>query len=114
MRKSLLIVAGGVFALGMAAGSFAAPKQMVARGTITAVDSAAKTVTVKEGRQAVTYTVASAAKIVESNKAMTVADLKTNERVIVHYTVANGAKVADQLDVMPPHTHHATKHTAAH
>ena len=76
----------------------------IVRGEVTAVESGAKTLTVKvmRGKEAETIgvDVPDTAKITQGKAAKTLADIKVGDRVWMKYDRTNGKLVADQIRIL--------------
>jgi hypothetical protein len=72
-----------------------------ARGTLTAVDTAANSITLKNGKHEWTFTLASSAVIHEGSKNITLADLATHKghEAKVRYSESGGTKTAQSVMV---------------
>jgi hypothetical protein len=72
-----------------------------ARGTLTAVDTAANSITLKNGKHEWTFTLASSAVIHEGSKNITIADLASHkgQSAKVRYSESGGAKTAQSVMV---------------
>lgn len=72
-----------------------------ARGTLTAVDTAANSITLKSGKHEQTFTLASNAVIHEGSKNITIADLASHKghEAKVRYSESGGAKTAQSVMV---------------
>ncbi len=85
----------------------------VVRGEVTAVETAAKTLTVKTMRRKQAATVGvdvpDMAKITEGKAAKTLADVKVGDRVWMTYGRTSGKLVADEIHILPPHKAAAKK-----
>jgi hypothetical protein len=77
----------------------AAPK---VSGTIVAVDAVANTIIIKAKTAEDTLTTDANTKIMSSGKAITLADLKTDEKVSITYKVEAEKKLATMVKVIPP------------
>jgi hypothetical protein len=83
-----------------------------ARGTLTAVDTAANSITLKNGKHEWTFTLASSAVIHEGSKNITLADLASHKghEAKVRYSEAGGTKMAQSVMVAAAKT---SKHTTS-
>jgi transcription elongation factor len=72
-----------------------------ARGTLSAVDTAANTITLTSGKKAQTFSLASAAMIHEGSKSITITELASHKghEAKVRYTEAGGTKTAQSVMV---------------
>ncbi|MBI5057435.1 MAG: hypothetical protein HZB61_12545 [Nitrospirae bacterium] len=124
MKKILTVVLSLIFVFAVTSMSFAADKTAPAApameqkaapakkeaakhvqvtGEITAVDAAAKTLTVKGKKGDVAISVDDKTKIMAGKDMKTLADLKTGEKVTVKYTEADGKNTAKSIDVKAAH-----------
>ena len=78
----------------------------IVRGEVTAVETAAKTLTVKTMRnkkeETVGVDVPDAVKITQGKATKTLADLKVGDHVWMKYDHTNGKLVADAIRILPP------------
>jgi hypothetical protein len=79
-----------------------AVKALKVVGSIVSVDAIANSLIVKTAKAEDTLSVETGAKILSANKAITLADLKTGEKVVVFYKTEEGKKVAVEVKVAPP------------
>ncbi len=116
MRKILAIIAAMFFALSLVSVAGAAEKQMYTkdqiysvRGPVLAVDSAAKTLTVKSielskspsrrWKGDITFITDDSTKIVMGKKSETFQDLKAGEKVMVKFHEKDGKYIADTVRI---------------
>lgn len=102
MRRLSLFMVLGILAI--AATAFAAPAKPYeawASGQLERVDTTAKSVIVKQGMHEMTFVLGSAVQLTEGKKALQKAELPqaVGHHVKVRYTITDGAKVADRIDV---------------
>jgi hypothetical protein len=115
--RTMRILAGGLAVLALTATTFAqtaakstkpASSTMTkpapaasARGTLTAVDTAANSITLKSGKHEWTFTLASSAVIHEGSKNITLADLASHKghEAKVRYSESGGTKTAQSVMV---------------
>ncbi len=97
MKKTIAIVVSLIFVLAFTAASFAAAKIHSVTGEVTAVDAAAKTVTLKAKKGEVTVSVEDKTSIKEGKEKKTLADLKAGDKVTVKYTEADGKMTAKSI-----------------
>jgi Cu/Ag efflux protein CusF len=99
--RSTLVIAlvGAVLGLTSAARGADKPKNQEAKGTIESVDTTAGTITIKHKHESKTYFVATDVQFSHGEKqlAMTIADLKVGDRVVVHYTDEGGKLMAHKV-----------------
>lgn len=91
----------GITLLGLA-GSASALDKLI--GSVTAVDAAAKTVSVQEtsASQATTFSVDAKTKIVEGRKGIALSDLQQGRSVKVTYEERDGVAVASRIEAEVP------------
>lgn len=117
---TLKILTGGLVALALTVTTFAqAPSSKAktvstaaakpaavtaARGTLTAVDPAANSITLKSGQHEWTFTLASGAAIREGSKSITISDLANHKghEAKVRYSESGSTKTAQSVTVAPP------------
>jgi hypothetical protein len=117
--RTMKILAGGLAVLALSTGAFAqsgaasAPSTSArpavtkpapaasARGTLTAVDTAANSITLKSGKHEWTFALASNAVIHEGTKNITIADLASHKghEAKVRYSETGGTKTAQSVMV---------------
>lgn len=118
--RTMKVLAGGLAVLALTATTFAQPAATAkttkpaststaakaapaasARGTLTAVDTAANSITLKSGKHEWTFTLASGAVIHEGSKNITIADLASHKghEAKVRYSEAGGARTAQSVMV---------------
>jgi Cu/Ag efflux protein CusF len=74
-------------------------KSEMAKGAITAIDAAKKTVTVKGTAATWTFETASTTKFYAAKKAAAWGDLKVGAQVSVHYQTKGNQKIASKISV---------------
>jgi hypothetical protein len=102
MRRVSLFTALGI--LTVAATTFAAPvkaREAWAAGRIARVDTAAKSVVVKQGTHEMTFVLAPDARVTQGKTVLQAADLanEVGHQVKVRFTMNAAAKVADRIQV---------------
>jgi hypothetical protein len=116
--RTMKILAGGLAVLALTTTAFAqtgakpakattaatrpaAAAAASARGTLSAVDTAANTITLTSGKKTQTFTLASAAMIHEGSKSISITELASHKghEAKVRYTEAGGAKTAQSVMV---------------
>jgi hypothetical protein len=97
-----LALAATIFAA--PATSAAKPKEEWASGQIERVDTAAKSVVVKQGTHEMTFVLAPDAQLITGKKTMQTADLANDigRHVKVRYTAQAGTNTANRLEIMEP------------
>jgi hypothetical protein len=104
MRKAMFgVLALAVLFASVAAFAASPAKSQEISGTVKSIDTKNRTVVVDTGSATETFKLESWAAIEQSNphKALTFADLKTGERVQVHYTMNGSSRLASKLEVLP-------------
>ena len=85
----------------------------IVRGEVTAVETTAKTLTVKTMRNKkediIGVEVPDTVKITEGKAAKTLADIKVGDRVWMKYDRMSNKLVADEIHILPPQKTAATK-----
>ena len=102
MNRSVFVAVIG--ALVLTAVTFAAPakpKEEWASGQIERVDTAAKTLVVKQGSHEMTFALAPDAHLMLGKKTLQVSDLSNDigKRVKVRYTTQGTSKIANRLEI---------------
>jgi Cu/Ag efflux protein CusF len=110
MKKTIAIVAALIFVLAFTAASFAAAKVHQVTGEVTAVDAAAKTVTLKHKKGEVVISVEEKTTIKEGKEKKSLADVKAGDKVTVHYTEADGKMTAKSIAIKGAAKKHEMKH----
>ena len=107
MRRSLLATAGLLLTTSLAFAGPAKPAEAWGAGVIEKVDPAARSLVVKQGAHEMTFAVAESAQVLEDKSTRSLADLSKDvgHQVKVRYTVANGTKTADRVEVSAHATH---------
>ena len=114
MRKATIILIACALIFGLSTVSFAAEKTVVpaekyvpsmealkrAAGTIGAIDVKAGTLTVKKKKGELTVCVDSATKILAGQTTKTLADLKSGEKVYIHYQIVDGKNIAKKINIV--------------
>jgi len=77
-----------------------AERSRATRGWVSAADSSTKTVKVKGKTDEVTFKLEDTGKVMEQNKAVTFAELKPGEHVMVRYTGSGSERVASEVDIL--------------
>ena len=100
-------VAVALTSIGFAAEKKAAPAQHKVMGEVVSVDTAARTITLKETvkggtSKEVTLKIADNAKIMIHGKAGTIEELKAGDSVTAKYENKAGSEVAEELNVAKP------------
>ena len=111
MRKPMILSLAALCLAGMATMAVAADKPAAKThhtmgqkvvGEVTAVDAAAKTVTIKESGKDMTFTIADDAKVMVHGKAGAVSDLKANDNVTIRHMMKDGKDTASEIWVAKP------------
>ena len=111
MRKTAILALAALFVLGAMSLAVAAEKKGEmhhhAVGEVVSVDTAAKTITIKEtakGKEAkeITFTIAENAKVMIHGKPGTIEELKAGDSITVKYETKDGAQVAEEFNVAKP------------
>jgi Cu/Ag efflux protein CusF len=110
MKKTIAIVAALIFVFAFTAASFAAAKVHQVTGEVTAVDAAAKTVTLKHKKGEVVISVAEKTSIKEGKEKKSLEDVKAGDKVTVHYTEADGKMTAKSIAIKGAVKKHEMKH----
>jgi len=97
MKKTIAIVLSVIFVLAIASLTFAGTKQLT--GEVTAVDTAASTVSVKGRSGEATFSVVDDTKIKAGHQSKTIEDVKVGEKVTVIYTEADGKNTAKKIEM---------------
>jgi hypothetical protein len=107
MRRSLLTTAAMLFTSSLAFAAPAKPAEAWGAGIIEKVDPAARSLVVKQGAHEMTFSVAETAQVLEGKSTRSLSDLSkvVGHQVKVRYTVANGTKTADRVEVATHSTH---------
>jgi len=84
------------------------PKLEKFSGTVEKVDSAKKEVSVKQGKEEMTFSLAEKAKIMEGKKEVSLNDLKKGTNVSVEYTKEGTKLTAESISVAPMKTSQVT------
>jgi Cu/Ag efflux protein CusF len=99
MKKIIAIVVALIFVLAFTVASFAAAKVHSVTGEVTAVDAAAKTVTLKAKKGEVVISVVEKTSIKEGKEKKSLADVKAGDKVTVKYTEADGKMTAKSIAI---------------
>jgi ribosomal protein S1 len=99
MKKITAIVVALIFVLAFTAASFAAAKVHSVTGEVTAVDAAAKTVTLKAKKGEVVISVVEKTSIKEGKEKKSLADVKAGDKVTVKYTETDGKMTAKSIAI---------------
>jgi hypothetical protein len=101
MRRTPLITSGLLLLTSMAFAAPAKPHAAWGAGIIESVDPAARSLVVKQGAHEMTFAVAPTAQVLEGKSTLALADLSKDvgHQVKVRYTVDNGTKTADRVEV---------------
>jgi Cu/Ag efflux protein CusF len=111
MKKIIAIVVALIFVLAFTSASFAAAKTHSVTGEVTAVDSAAKTVTLKAKKGEVVISIAEKTSIKEGKEKKSLADIKAGDKVTVMYTEADGKMTAKSITLKGAMMKHEKKKT---
>jgi Cu/Ag efflux protein CusF len=111
MKKIIAIVVALIFVLAFTAASFAAVKTHSVTGEVTAVDAAAKTVTLKAKKGEVVISVVEKTSIKEGKEKKSLADVKAGDKVTVRYTEADGKMTAKSIAIKGAVVKHEKKKT---
>jgi hypothetical protein len=101
MRRIPLTTAGMLLITSIAFAAPAKPLEAWGTGIIQSVDPAARSLVVKQGAHEMTFAVAPTAQVLEGKSSRTLGDLSQDvgHQVKVRYTIANGTKTADRVEV---------------
>jgi Cu/Ag efflux protein CusF len=99
MKKIIAIAVALIFVLAFTAASFAAAKVHSVTGEVTAVDAAAKTITLKAKKGEVVISVVEKTSIKEGKEKKSLADVKAGDKVTVKYTEADGKMAAKSVEI---------------
>jgi len=77
------------------------------RGEVTAVDAAAKSITIKSTKQGVQLTVTDKTKIMVGKESKTLADVKVGDRAMANYKKEGDKNIATSIRVMPKQVQNA-------
>jgi Cu/Ag efflux protein CusF len=99
MKKIIAIAVALIFVLAFTAASFAAAKVHSVTGEVTAVDAAAKTITLKAKKGEVVISVVEKTSIKEGKEKKSLADVKAGDKVTVKYTEADGKMSAKGVEI---------------
>jgi len=77
------------------------------RGEVTAVDAAAKGITIKSTKQEVQLTVTDKTKIMVGKESKTLADVKVGDRAMANYKKEGDKNIATSIRVMPKQVQNA-------
>jgi Cu/Ag efflux protein CusF len=99
MKKIIAIAVALIFVLAFTAASFAAAKVHSVTGEVTAVDAAAKTITLKAKKGEVAISVVEKTSIKEGKEKKSLADVKAGDKVTVKYTEADGKMTAKTVEI---------------
>jgi Cu/Ag efflux protein CusF len=111
MKKTITVVVALIFVLAFTAASFAAAKVHQITGEVTAVDAAAKTVTLKAKKGEVVISVAEKTSIKEGKQKKSLEDVKAGDKVTVKYTEADGKMTAKSIAIKGAMMKHEKKKT---
>jgi Cu/Ag efflux protein CusF len=114
MKKTIAIVAALIFVFAFTAASFAAAKIHQVTGEVTAVDAAAKTVTLKHRKGEVVISVVEKTSIKEGKEKKSLEDVKAGDKVTVHYTEADGKMTAKSIAIKGAMKKHEMKREKKH
>jgi hypothetical protein len=111
MRRTPLTTAGLLLVTSFAFAAPAKPYEAWGSGTIEKVDPAARSLVVKQGTHEMTFAVAPTAQVLDGKSSRTLGDLskEVGHQVKVRYTIFNGTKTADRVEVSARATTHAAK-----
>lgn len=113
MRKTGVIAIALSVGLGTASLALAAQQTRSTRGWISAVDTNANTLKVKGKDDVVTFKLENNAKFIDQGKAVTLAQLKPGEHVMIRYTGLGLNREATEVDVLAAN-HAPAKMPATH
>lgn len=100
MRKLSIGVLAAVLVLGLSAVALAAgPVTHSASGTITAIDTTAKTVSVKTKAGSEVFAIGAKTELMSAGKAITLQDLKQGDSVEVTYTKSGSTLNATRIEI---------------
>jgi hypothetical protein len=101
MRSFSIASTLGILALAVTASAAPAKKESWASGHIGSVDTAARSVVVKQGKHEMTFTLAPDATLTQGATTIQLSDLAsdTGKPVKVRYTMNGTAKTADRVEV---------------
>lgn len=103
MRKAVALLVAAMFVLSVFGMSLAAEKKATGvkkmTGEITAIDAAAKTLTVKELKEEKTVSYSDTTPVMEGKKKMSAADMKVGEKVTVTYKEEDGKNMAEKIAI---------------
>ena len=115
MRKLMILSLAALCVAGMATMAMATEKTSSTKhstsqkvtGEITAIDAAAKTVSIKENVKGgtakdMTFTIADNAKVMVHGKTATLADVKAGDAVTIKHMTKGGKDMAEEIMVAPP------------
>ncbi len=100
MPRGAVIATTLALGVGMASLAGAAQKTRITRGWVSAVDPATKTIKVKGKNDEVAFKLEDQGKVMEQNKAVTFAQLKPGEHVMIRYTGSETARVASEVRIL--------------
>ena len=100
--RTILASALGLLALAGAASAQPLPSSLWAGGVIVKVDTAARTIAVRQGAADTTYVVAEDAEIKDGKKAVTATDLGTSvgQQVKVFYSATGDTRTASKVTLL--------------
>jgi len=101
MRSFSIASTLGILALAVTASAAPAKKEAWASGQVGSVDTAARSVVIKQGKHEMTFTVAPDATVTQGATTVQLADLAadTGKPVKVRYTMNGTAKTADRIEI---------------
>ena len=101
-RSSFVAILGTLALTATVFATPAKPKEEWASGQIARVDTAAKSVVVKQGTHEMTFVLASDAQLMAGKKTFQVADLANDvgRHVKVRYTAQSGTNTANRLEIV--------------
>jgi len=100
MPRGAVIATTLVLGVGMASLAGAAQKSRTTRGWVSAVDATTKTIKVKGKNDEVSFKLENDGKVMENNKAVTFADLKPGEHVMIRYSGSESDRVASEVRIL--------------
>jgi Cu/Ag efflux protein CusF len=98
MRKVVAVMVAALFLLSLFGLAFAAAKHVT--GEVSAIDTAAKTLTVKEKKGEMVLSYSDTTPVTEGKEKKSIADLKVGEKVEVTYVEKEGKNVAESIAIV--------------
>jgi Cu/Ag efflux protein CusF len=109
MKKGIAIAVSLMLVLAFAAVSFARTKTHSITGIVTAVDTEAKTVSLKTRKGEVVLSFTEKTSVKEGKEKKSLADVKTGDKVTARYTEADGKKTAQSIAIKTAAMKHEMK-----